>query len=399
MKKVKQLSRALAGLWLVALTLGMVGCGNDTTTPIITAPITKTTTAGSVTIDGTQQTVASPSAATITIPAGSALTDTNGLAVTGSQTTTVSYSTKAADLPAAAATLPAGATMAAMLDITIGTAVNFSTPLSIVLNVTPAAAVGDTVVIYSFNTTSNTWEVSDTLTVAANGTVSFTARHLSIWAAFKTATPPPGKPKGVSATAGNGQVTVTWAAPTLGTPTAYNIYHATTAGVTPGATGVTKIALATAATSAVIKPLTNGTTYYFVVTAVNANGEGGVSSEKSIAPDAALQVPASPTGVSVLPGTVSGTVTATWATVPNATTYNIFYLAGVIGEKTTPGATIPVSGTKVVVQADSAITPPSPQTFTVTGLISGTSYGFVITAENSAGESTTQTWAKPATPP
>lgn len=399
MKNLKHLftTATLFGLAILMLTLS--GCGSDnssetTTTSVITTTLTTTT--GTVPNDGTAQAVASTSAAVINIPAGAVFTDSSSNTVTGSQSTTVDYSTSPAYLTGGSQTLPSGTTLAAFVNIAIGgTVVKFVTPgLSIKLAV-PSAAVGDTLVLYSFTPTSattGTWGVEDTLTVASDNTVSFTATRLARWAAFKTSTPPPGKPKGVSATAGNGQVTVTWNAPTVGTPTAYNIYYATAAGVIPGAAGVTKVTVASTQTSAVIKPLTNGTPYYFVVSAVNANGEGGLSSEKTATPDAALQVPASPNGVVLTAGT--GTVNVLWNTKLTATSYNIYYAATASITSTDLKST----GTKVTVAALSADPQAATQATDIAGLTAGTVYSFIVTAENSAGESGTQNTPKTATP-
>jgi hypothetical protein len=88
----------------------------------------------------------------------------------------------------------------------------------------------------------------------------------------------PAAPTGVTATVGNAQTTLAWTA--VSGATSYNIYYATTTGVTP-ANG-TKI---TGATNPYTKTqLTNGTTYYYVVTAVNANGESTASTQVSKTP-------------------------------------------------------------------------------------------------------------------
>ncbi len=88
----------------------------------------------------------------------------------------------------------------------------------------------------------------------------------------------PSIPTGVIATAGNGQVTINWDA--VAYATSYNIYYSTTSGVTT-TTGI-KIANAT---SPYIHPgLTNGITYYYVVTAVNNYGESRESTDISAKP-------------------------------------------------------------------------------------------------------------------
>jgi len=92
---------------------------------------------------------------------------------------------------------------------------------------------------------------------------------------------PPAAPTSLSATAGSGQVALNW---TAGQGAAsYNIYRAATAGgegATPIQTGVT-------ATSYTDSGLTNGTTYYYKVTAVNPLGESGASNEAFATPGSA----------------------------------------------------------------------------------------------------------------
>jgi fibronectin type 3 domain-containing protein len=88
----------------------------------------------------------------------------------------------------------------------------------------------------------------------------------------------PSAPTGVSATAGNGQATISWSA--VSGATSYNIYWSKTSGVTK-ANG-TKI---TGATSPYTHTsLTNGSTYYYIVTAVNSSGESVESAQVSATP-------------------------------------------------------------------------------------------------------------------
>ena len=108
---------------------------------------------------------------------------------------------------------------------------------------------------------------------------------------FTTESPPtsaPSVPTGVNATAGNGQVTITWDA--VAGATSYNIYWSTTAGVIK-ANG-TKISNVTS--PYIHSGRTNGTTYYYVVTAENDNGESSESAEVSAKPGVADTTP--PTG-------------------------------------------------------------------------------------------------------
>lgn len=83
----------------------------------------------------------------------------------------------------------------------------------------------------------------------------------------------PATPTSVTATAGDGQVTISWSA--VSDATSYNVYWSATTGVTK--TSGTKI---TGVTSPYTHAtLTNDTTYYYVVTAVNSSGESVESTE------------------------------------------------------------------------------------------------------------------------
>jgi predicted phage tail protein len=90
----------------------------------------------------------------------------------------------------------------------------------------------------------------------------------------------PAAPSGVTTAGGANQVSISWAA--VSGATSYNIYYATTSGVTK--TSGSKV---TNASSPYIQSgLAAGTTYYFIVTAVNSAGEGAASSQASAATDA-----------------------------------------------------------------------------------------------------------------
>lgn len=99
----------------------------------------------------------------------------------------------------------------------------------------------------------------------------------------ETSTPPPtgsipSAPTGISASAGNEQVTISWSS--VSGADSYNIYWAVSSGVTK--VSGTKV-------SGVTSPYidtgrTNDTTYYYVVTAINTAGESGESTEVSATP-------------------------------------------------------------------------------------------------------------------
>jgi oligosaccharide reducing-end xylanase len=96
--------------------------------------------------------------------------------------------------------------------------------------------------------------------------------------ATPTLPPPPAAPTGLTATAGNTQASLSWTASSGAT--SYNVKSATVSGGP-----YTTIANVTA-TSFVNTGLPNGTTYYYVVSALNTSGEGTNSSQASATPTA-----------------------------------------------------------------------------------------------------------------
>lgn len=123
-----------------------------------------------------------------------------------------------------------------------------------------------------------------------------------------------GVPPGVVAAAGDSSAMVSWS-PVTGAQS-YTIYYGTAAGVTP-ATG-TAVAVSSG-TAKTVSGLTNGTTYYFVVTATFSDGEGPVSAEVHAMP-VALVDPASPDALSgAIQMSANGTaMTASSAAYPSA---------------------------------------------------------------------------------
>ena len=113
---------------------------------------------------------------------------------------------------------------------------------------------------------------------------------------------PPSAPSGVVATPGTAQVALTWNA--SAGATSYNVKRSTTSGSGYATVG------SPASTSYTDTGLTNGTTYYYVVTAVNANGESGNSSQVSATPQLPAVSSLSVAPVGVTGGSAStGTVT------------------------------------------------------------------------------------------
>jgi len=90
----------------------------------------------------------------------------------------------------------------------------------------------------------------------------------------------PAAPTGLAATAGNGQVSLTWSG--SAGATSYNVKRATVSGGP-----YTTVATATT-TSYTNTGLTNGTTYYFVVSATNSAGTSGNSNQAAATPTATV---------------------------------------------------------------------------------------------------------------
>jgi fibronectin type 3 domain-containing protein len=192
--------------------------------------------------------------------------------------------------------------------------------------------------------------------------------------AATNAPPPavPAAPTSVTATGGANLMTVSW--PGVSGATSYNIYWSKTSGVTT-ATG-TKIVGATSPYSQT--GLTAGTTYYYIVTAVNVSGESPASAQATATTNAPpIAIPATPTGVTATGGT--NQVSLSWTAVSGATSYNIYW-------STTSGAG--TGGTKIVTATNS---------YVQTGLAAGTTYYYVVTAANSAGASSASAQVSAAT--
>lgn len=118
------------------------------------------------------------------------------------------------------------------------------------------------------------------VTVANNAiTATVPSQSITLYV-IPAATVAPTAPTGLTASGGNAQVTLNWTASTGAT--SYDILRGTSAGgesATPIATGVTTV-------SYVDHSVTNGTTYYYEVIAVNGVGSSGRSNEASAAPSA-----------------------------------------------------------------------------------------------------------------
>jgi len=167
-------------------------------------------------------------------------------------------------------------------------------------------------------------------------------------------------PSAFTATSGNAVATLSWQS-TFGA-TSYNVYRGATAGGesgTPIATGITS-------TSYTNSGLTNGATYYYKVSAVNASATSSQSNEAVATPS--LGAPMAPTGLAGSPG--SSQVGLSWNSSSGATSYNVYRGTSAGGE----------SGTAIATGITST-------TYTNTGLTNGTTYFYKVAAVNAGGTS------------
>ncbi len=165
-------------------------------------------------------------------------------------------------------------------------------------------------------------------------------------------------PTGVTATpADSGSVNVAWTA--TSDATSYIVYYGTYSGITPDTGNYTGQVSATS-TSVKISGLTAGTIYYFIVVSVSSTGQSPQSDTASATPSAVLVLLST-----VTQGAAAGTVIISWTAVATATAYNIFYSQGT--DLGTSGTAWPV------------VSPPNTSA-TITGLASGQTYYFTVTA-------------------
>jgi len=156
----------------------------------------------------------------------------------------------------------------------------------------------------------------------------------------------PGAPTLLIPKVGSSQVTLSWTKPASdgGLPIrGYNVYR----GISPGGESGTPVngsSLVTA-TGYQVTGLTNGTTYYFMVTAVNRAGQGPTSNEVKATPAVTATKPGAPSRLGATPG--DGQVTLSWA-APGSDGglpirgYNVY-------QGTSPdGETGPVNGSSLV---------------------------------------------------
>jgi hypothetical protein len=295
-----------------AVTLGSfqsnISCtfGGNCQFPLdLTNPTAKNS--SNVDVPGTYTYTSSNTASTTVTPSGSGATVT--LVGAGLSTITATFTPTNT-------TLYAGNTKSFTINVTatapsaptglVATASNGSVGLSWSAGSNGGSAITDYLVEYSADgstwstfadgTSSNT---SATVTGLTNGTAysfrvsAINSVNTGVASSVVSATPNvPPTPTGLTATPGNASVTLSWTAGTYGGPevTDYVIQYST-----DESTWLTFTDGTSAATSATVSGLTNGTTYFFRVSAANSLGTSTASSTVStipVAPPAQVSAPA-----------------------------------------------------------------------------------------------------------
>jgi fibronectin type 3 domain-containing protein len=187
---------------------------------------------------------------------------------------------------------------------------------------------------------------------------------------------PPLAPTGLSAVAGNTQIGLSWSA--SANTVSYNIKRA---GVSGGPYTTVSASGTVVGPSYTDSGLVNGTTYYYVISAVNAGGESPNSSELSST--TTVTVPVAP--VSLVAAAGNATVSLTWAASAGAVSYNVKRSAANGG----PYTTISTGG---------AVTTAN---YTDSTVVNGSTYYYVVSAVNAGGEgaNSLQVSASPLAPP
>src|SRR5580765_5054230 len=187
----------------------------------------------------------------------------------------------------------------------------------------------------------------------------------------------PGSPQNLNASPGNGQVSLSWSAPSSNggaTITSYRVFRGTNSSnrliVTSGG-----CANLSAVFSCTDTGLSNGQSYDYIVSAVNSAGQGAPSNSAVATPFAAVNIPGSPQNLNASPG--NGQVSLSWS-APSSnggatiTNYRVFRGTN--------------SSNRLIVTGGGCANLSAVFSCTDTGLSNGQSYDYIVSAVNSAGQ-------------
>lgn len=203
----------------------------------------------------------------------------------------------------------------------------------------------------------------------------------------------PPAPASLSASGGNGLVSLFW--PAAPGATGYNILRSTTSGsgysvVATNVIGPTCGSVDDTASFVDTNAL-NDTVYYYVVQSANPDGSSANSAEANATPSATVSsAPATPTGLTATGG--NNQATLTWNAAPGATRYIVQRTALTIGAVTTyaPGGINPYTVINSYVTGTN---------FTDIALENNVTYSYTISAANANGESAASVPVSAATSP
>ncbi|HZR54325.1 MAG TPA: PKD domain-containing protein [Streptosporangiaceae bacterium] len=235
--------------------------------------------------DGSSSTAQNPShtySSAGTFTATLTVTDSSSPAKTATATATVTVSAVGNPLAATASAVPTSGQIPLGVAFT-GTATGGNPPYSYSWNFGDGSSS-------TAQNPSHTYSAAGTYTATLTVTDSSSPVKTATSTVTITASPvqgtPPGAPTGLTATAGTGQVSLSWTPPASNggvNITSYRVYRGTSSGTetlltSGGCSGLGAV------TSCTDTGLTSGQAYFYKVSAVNAIGEGTQSNEASATP-------------------------------------------------------------------------------------------------------------------